>query len=320
MSYMRRHRFGSGDEMPLLGLGTWKSEPGEVHAAVKEAVRIGYRHIDCAAIYGNEAEIGRALSECFAEGLVERNEMWITSKLWNDSHAPGDVLPALEKTLSDLSLDHLDLYLVHWPVAQGKGVLLPESAADLISPDELPAAKTWAAMEAAVDEGLCRHIGVSNFSVPKTRALIDSARIAPEVSQVELHPYFQQPELVEFCRKNRILVTAYSPLGSKDRPAMFKRKDEPILLEDPTIGEIADRHGASAAQVLIGWAMHRGTSVIPKSVSAERLRQNFAAQDVALGEEDMRRIEGLERGFRYVTGDFFVVEGGPYTLASLWDQ
>lgn len=312
--------FNNGDEMPILGLGTWKSEPGEVYTAVKEAIRIGYRHIDCAFIYGNEAEIGRALSESMAEGVVTREELWITSKLWNDVHAPEDVEPAVREALANLQLDYLDLYLIHWPIALKKGVFLPETADQMIPIEEMPIANTWEAMEALVEKGLCKHIGVSNFSVPKLKALVETARIKPEMNQIEMHPYLQQPVMLDYCNAHNIFITAYSPLGSIDRPAVLKGENEPILLEDPTIAAIAEARGSTPAQVLISWAIHRGTSVIPKSVNPGRMQQNLAAADVALTAEDMDNIAALNQDCRLLAGSFWEVPGGPYSLASIWDE
>ena len=318
---MKTLAFRNGDKVPALGLGTWKSKPGEVGAAVRTAVELGYRHIDCAAIYANEAEIGEALAGCFDAGLVKRDELFITSKLWNNAHAPAEVEPALRKSLAALRLDYLDLYLVHWPVALRAEVLYPESAADLISLDEAPLADTWAALEPTVDAGLARHIGVSNFSLAKLRGLMTRAsKRAPEVNQIELHPYHQQAELVSACIDLGVLVTAYSPLGSADRPSVLKQDDEPILLADPSVAEIAARNGCSAAQVLLAWALERGTLVIPKSVHPGRLAQNLAAAEIELSADDMAKLTKLERKRRYIDGGFWCVEGSSYTLASLWDE
>lgn len=308
------------DDMPILGLGTWKSAPGEVYEAVKTALDAGYRHVDCAPIYGNEPEVGQAFDETFGDGDVSRDDVWVTSKLWNDAHAPEDVRPALESTLEDLRLETIDLYLMHWPVALKPDTSMPQSPDDLVSLDEQPLSETWAAMEELVDDGLARHIGVSNFNIPKLQTILDGARIAPEMNQIELHPYLQQPEMLAFAQEHDIHLTAYSPLGSKDRPEGMKADDEPILLEDPKIAEIAERHDATPAQVLIRWAIERGTAVIPKSVNAGRIKENLAAAELSLTDDDLSAIADLDRGRRYVGGELWTMEGSPYTLEGIWEE
>ncbi|MCP9834229.1 aldo/keto reductase [Cyanobium sp. Aljojuca 7A6] len=299
--------------MPMLGLGTWNAPPGEVGAAVTAAIKLGYRHIDCAAIYGNEAEIGEAVAGAIRSGLVRREDLWITSKLWNNAHAPEDVAPALQRTLADLQLEQLDLYLIHWPVAFRPGVLMPESAEDLVSLETLPIAATWAAMEVAVDGGLCRHIGVSNFGMATLYSLLGQARIRPAMNQVELHPYLQQKGLFAFCEAHGVHLTGYSPLGT---PGFAS--GQPVLLEDPTITAIATQRGLTPAQVVLRWALQRGTAVIPKSVSPARLAENLAAAEGELAPEDMEAIAGLDRSHRFIDGSFWVKEGGPYTLENVW--
>ena len=309
MEYLK---FNNGDEMPAIGLGTWKTSRGKVGQALITALEVGYRHIDCAATYGNEAEIGVSFDKVFSEGKIKREEVWITSKLWNDSHKKEDVIPAIKKTLKDLQLEYLDLYLIHWPVAFKKGVAFPQSDDDYLSLEEVPLLETWEAMVEAKKQGLVKHIGVSNFSQKKLTDLMAQTNEIPEMNQIELHPFLQQPELIEFCTENNILVTAYSPLGSGDRIKEMKAENEPSLLDNPVIKAIAEKHAASPAQVLIKWAVTRGTAVIPKSTSREHIISNLKSADLKLEEEDMKAIAGIEHQFRYVTGEFFVTEGNSY--------
>lgn len=310
---MKKIQFRNGDNIDAIGLGTWKSDPGEVGRAVEAALEAGYRHIDCAAIYRNEAEVGEALAKVFARGEFRREDVHITSKLWNNAHLKDDVEPALKKTLSDLKLDYLDLYLIHWPVAFRPGLEgFPESESDFLTPDQAPIDETWEAMLAARDQGLTRHAGVSNFSIRKLDRLAAAGGEMPEMNQVELHPYLQQDELLSWCGERDVLVTAYSPLGSSDRPDSMKGEDEPSLLENEVIGEIAEKHGASPAQILIAWSVARDTIVIPKSTSSERIRQNLESAHIQLDATDMDRIRALDRHYRYIGGNAFRTESGLY--------
>jgi alcohol dehydrogenase (NADP+) len=299
--------------MPALGLGTWKSEPGEVGAAVEHALRSGYRHLDCAPIYGNEAEIGTSLDRIFRDQIVKREDLWVTSKLWNDKHLPADVRPALEKTLSDLRLDFLDLYLIHWPIALRPGTIFPEKGEDFLAPDEAPLEETWSALEQLVDDGLCRHLGVSNFSPGRMRRLSQSTRHPIEVNQVECHPLLRQPALLETCRELSVALTAYSPLGSPGH-----KKDDPVVIDLPEVREIASSHGAHPAQVVLAWALQRGTIAIPKSTNPAHLDSNLAAAELSLQPDEMARLDALDRGHRYIDGSVWTIEGSPYSLDWLW--
>ena len=306
-----------GSQIPALGLGTWLSEPDEVYRAVRRAIEIGYRHIDCAWIYGNEEEVGRGIREALTAGDCTRDQLWITTKLWNDCHEPKHVQPALERSLKLLGLEYVDLYLVHWPVALKHGVSLPQSPDDFLTLDEVPLQSTWEAMAKLPATGLSRRVGVSNFSASKIEAVCQTG-VVPVVNQVELHPYNQQNDLLAAMAKREILATAYSPLGSGGRPSAMRGEAEVSLLGDPAVNRIADSHNATPAQVLLAWGLARGTSVIPKSTNPARIAQNLAAREVELTAKDRAALDGLEKGARYVSGSFWCPEGSPYTLESLW--
>ncbi|WP_299156765.1 aldo/keto reductase [uncultured Christiangramia sp.] len=309
---MKTLKFKNGDHMDAIGLGTWKSEKGEVANAVKIALNNGNKHIDCAATYGNEAEVGEAFDEVFGKGDIKREDLWITSKLWNNDHKKEDVIPALKQTLKDLQLEYLDLYLIHWPVAFKPDVSFPEKAEDFLSLEEVPLIETWKEMIKAKEQGLVKHIGVSNFSIEKLEELMNDTDHASEMNQVELHTYLQQDKLLKFCCRSGINVTGYSPLGSGDRSDEMKADDEPSLIENPVINKIAKKHGASALHILIKWSEQRGTAVIPKSTNEGRIKENLQSAGFQLDEDDLKEIADLDDHFRYITGKFFEMEGNSY--------
>jgi alcohol dehydrogenase (NADP+) len=249
---------------------------------------------------------------------VKREELWITSKLWNNAHAKKHVQPALERTLKDLQLDYLDLYLIHWPVHFQQDIVFPKRPDEFVAPDAIPLMETWQAMENMVKKGLCRFIGVCNFNLSRLIDLKSQAHTQPVMNQIELHPYLQQIKMLEYCKKNQVLLTAYSPLGSGDRPAALKKANEPSLLDNPVILEIAEKRHITPGQVLLVWGLCRGTAVIPKSVNHERLRENFQAADLELTANDLAAIDTMEKGYRFVDGAFFTTPGSPYTVEGLW--
>lgn len=283
----------NGLKMPQLGLGTWNSPVGEVTQAVKDAIDVGYRHFDCAYVYGNEAEVGEGINAKIAEGVVKREDLFITSKLWNTFHRADLVLPALKMTLENLKTPYLDLYLIHWPFAYKEGGdNFPKDENDKILFSDADFVDTWKALEEAVDLGLTKSIGISNFNADQTKRILDSCRIKPVTNQVECHPYLTQQKLSAFLKTHDIVLTAYSPLGSPNRP--WVTKDDVVLLEDPKVLALAKKFNKTPAQILVRYQIQRGHVVIPKSVTKNRIASNFNVFDFELSDADIAEINSFE--------------------------
>lgn len=315
---MKTFTLNDGNAIPAFGLGTWKSREGDAYRAVKEALRVGYDHIDGAWIYQNEDEVGRAIRESIEEGVIKREEVFLTSKLWNSFHAPEDVETGCRETLTSLGLDYVDLYLMHWPVAFRGGKLMPGGNEDFWPLSELPLAKTFEAMLKLRDKGLVKSVGVSNFGISKLEQLIADSGVVPAVNQVELHPYNPQDNLLAYCREKGICMTAYSPLGSGDRPESLKQKGEPPVLDNDVVKATAAEEGLTPAQLLIAWAIDRGTSVIPKSANPGRIAENLAAVSHTLSSKARSAIDGIDTHFRYVDIKEWCLPGITCEGADFW--
>jgi diketogulonate reductase-like aldo/keto reductase len=316
-------RLYTGARMPAIGLGTFGSDhvsADEIADAVVGAAKVGYRHFDCASVYGNEDRIGVALREVMAGG-VPREDLWIASKLWNDKHGEDDVIASCRQSLADLQLDYLDVYFVHWPFPNFHP---PHCHVSSRSPNAKPYIhenfmRTWRKMEALVDLGLVRHIGTSNMTIPKLRLLLCDARIQPAVNEMELHPHFQQPELFEFVRANGIEPVGYCPVGSPNRPERDRTPDDTVDIEDPVIVRIAERLGVHPAVVCVKWAVQRGQTPIPLSTKRAHYEANFrGAMGDPLTGDDMRQIAGIDRNCRLIKGQVFLWREGQ-TWEDLWD-
>ncbi|MGA3215306.1 MAG: aldo/keto reductase [Acidimicrobiales bacterium] len=304
--------------MPAIGLGTFGSDRftgEEIAQAVSGALEAGYRHFDCASVYENEALIGTVL-----EGFP-REQLWITSKLWNDKHSKGDVVPACEQTLADLRTDYLDMYLVHWPFPNFHP---PGCDVTSRSPNARPYVhrefmETWREMERLVDLGLVRHIGTSNTTVPKLELLLGDARIAPSVNEMELHPHFQQPELFNYVRSRGIQPIGFCPIGSPTRPDRDRTPEDSVDIEDPVIVRIAKDHGVHPAVICVKWAVQRGQTPIPFSVIRHEYESNIeAVVNDPLTDEEMLAISGVDRNNRLIKGQVFLWRQDQ-SWEDLWD-
>ncbi|KAI4459764.1 aldo/keto reductase [Holotrichia oblita] len=298
MSKVPSITFNNGLHIPIFGLGTWKSQLGQVTQAVKDAIDIGYRHIDCAYIYGNEKEVGEALDTKFQQGVVKREDIFITSKLWNTFHKPELVEGALKETLQNLRLEYLDLYLIHWPQAYKEhGELFPKDEQGNIQFSDVDYIDTWKVMEKLVAKGLVKSIGLSNFNKRQIERVLKIATVKPANLQIECHPYLNQKRLINYCKSVGISVTAYSPLGSPDRP--WAKPGEPLLMEDQKLKDLAVKYKKTPAQVLLRYQVQRGIVTIPKSVTKSRIQENFSIFDFELKPEDIDYIDTFDCNGRF---------------------
>ncbi|KAH8196121.1 hypothetical protein TruAng_009720 [Truncatella angustata] len=277
----------TGAKIPAVGFGTWQAPNNEVIEAVKTALKSGYRHIDCAAIYRNEAAVGEGIKQ----SGVPRSDIFVTGKLWNTKHDPKDVESALDKTLSDLGTDYIDLFLMHWPCAfEPSDKWFPIDDRGVFKLADIDYVATYTAMEKLLSTGKTKAIGVCNFTVNKLQDLLSKAKIVPAVNQIEAHPYLQQRALVDFCKSKDILIEAYSPLGNN-------QTDEPKVIDDAKVKDLASTSGLDTAQLVLSWGVQRGTVVLSKSVTPSRIESNLKVQE--LSQETFAQINNLERHKRF---------------------
>lgn len=320
-----KRRLYNGIEMPCIGMGTFGSDrftPEQVAGAVAGAIDVGYRMFDCASVYGNEDLIGEVFAKTISDGKVKREELFITSKVWNDMHGKGDILLSLAKTLKDLQLDYIDAYFVHWPFPNYHA---PGCEGDARNPDSVPFSverfmSTWRQMERLVDAGLVRSIGMSSMTIPKLEAVLPLCRIKPAVIEMELHPAFQQPELYGYCMDNDIAIIGFCPIGSPTRPDRDKTDNDIVDIEDPIVVEIAKAHNIHPAVVCLKWAVQRGHTPIPFSIKENEYFSNLQCTvDNPLTDTEMKSMKLVDANCRLIKGQVFLWPGAN-DWHDLWDE
>ena len=319
-----KRKLYTGEEIPCIGMGTFGSDrfaPDQVSSAVAGAIRCGYRLFDCASVYGNEEQIGRVFAQAFAEGVVRREELHITSKVWNDMHGKGGVLLSLAKTLKDLQLDYVDTYFLHWPFPNYHA---PGCDGDSRNPDSKPFSvaefmATWRQLERIHDMGLARNIGMSNMTIPKLEAVLPLCRVKPALIEMELHPCFQQPELYDYCVERGIQPVGFCPIGSPARPDRDRTEDDIADLQVPELVEIARAHNVHPAVVCLKWAVQRGQIPIPFSVDEAHYVSNLRCTvEDPLTDEEMAVIKSIDQNCRLIKGQVFLWPGAA-GWQDLWD-
>ena len=302
-------------DMPHIGFGLWKIAPDHCAEVVYEAVKSGYRHFDSACDYGNEKQVGEGLQRAMREGLCSREDLWVTSKLWNTYHHPDHVLPAMKKSLSDLQLDYIDLYLIHFPIALAyvpfetryppEWTYDPSAVIPAMHPVNVPLQETWRAMEQLKTFGLVKHIGICNYNSGLLHDLMNYAIEPPEMLQIESHPYLTQERLIKLAQHYGIGVTAFSPLGAMSYFELDMADQHESVLAHSVIRAAASRTHKTAAQIVLRWGLQRGTSLVVKSVNTERMQENLSLDDFDLTAAEMDAISGLNINRRFNDpGDF----------------
>lgn len=314
----------TGEKIPCIGMGTFGSDrftPDQVSSAVAGAIRCGYRLFDCASVYGNEDQIGKVFARAFEEGVVKREELFVTSKVWNDMHGKGDVLLSMAKTLKDLRLDYVDAYFVHWPFPNYHA---PGCDGDSRNPDSKPFSVeefmlTWRQMERLYEMGLTRYLGMSNMTIPKLKAVLPLVKIKPALIEMELHPAFQQPELFDYCEENRIVPVGFCPIGSPSRPERDRTPEDVAATEMPEVVEIARAHGVHPAIICLKWAAQRGQIPIPFSVKEPQYVSNLkCVTEDPLTDEEMETLRAADKNCRLIKGQVFLWPGATH-WQDLWD-
>ncbi|KAL8929950.1 MAG: hypothetical protein Q9208_001094 [Pyrenodesmia sp. 3 TL-2023] len=288
-----KFKLNTGAEIPAVGFGTWQDKDAQ-EGAVAEALKAGYTHIDTARIYGTEPAVGAAINK----SGIPRSQIFITTKLWNNAHHPDDVEPALDASLKDLGTDYVDLYLMHWPVAFARGDNpFPKDSNGKIISGDTDYVDTWKAMEKTFKSGKAKAIGISNFSRKETERLIKQTEVVPAANQIEMHPYLQQTEAGEWFRSKGIHVQQYSPFGNQNE-IYSKGQNMGKLIDDPTLVAIGKKYGKNGAQVALAWGIAQGHSVLPKSKTPSRIRENLEG-DFRLEEEDLEKIRSVDKQMRF---------------------